>query len=109
MVAQLISACLVPCCARRSSRTKTANDREEVRCTPISKSRRTSVRSTSTYQVSNYASSGAATTIYVGGLLEKVMTSAGTDFRHMIQAGGSTIIVSRQSSGTNSVYYVTSE
>jgi RHS repeat-associated protein len=57
--------------------------------------------------VSNYASGGSATTIYVGGLLEKVTTSAGTDFRHMIRAGGSTIIVSRQSTGTNSVHYVT--
>jgi RHS repeat-associated protein len=60
-------------------------------------------------QVSNYASTGTATTIYVGGLLEKVTTSAGTDYRHMIRAGSSTIIVSRQSSGTNSVYYVTSD
>ena len=52
-------------------------------------------------QVSNYASTGTATTIYVGGLLEKVTTSAGTDYRHMIRAGSSTIIVSRQSSGMN--------
>jgi RHS repeat-associated protein len=43
----------------------------------------------------------------VGGLLEKVTTGAGTDFRHMIRAGGASIIVSRQSSGTNSTYYVT--
>jgi RHS repeat-associated protein len=60
-------------------------------------------------QVANYTTGGAATTIYVGGLLEKVTTSAGTDFRHMIRAGGSSIIVSRQSSGTNSVNYVTSD
>ena len=60
-------------------------------------------------QVSNYASGGAATTIYVGGLLEKVTTSAGTDFRHLIRAGGSTIVVSRQSTGTNSTHYVTSD
>jgi RHS repeat-associated protein len=60
-------------------------------------------------QDSNYASGGASTTIYVAGLLEKVSTSAGTDYRHMIRAGASTIIVSRQSSGTNSVYYVTSD
>jgi RHS repeat-associated protein len=58
-------------------------------------------------QISNYTSGGAATTIYVGGLLEKVTTGAGTDFRHMIRAGGASIIVSRQSSGTNSTHYVT--
>jgi RHS repeat-associated protein len=60
-------------------------------------------------QISNYTSGGAATTIYVGGILEKVTTSAGTDFRHMIRAGGSTIIVSRQTSGTNSTHYVMSD
>lgn len=61
-------------------------------------------------QVSNYTSGGSATTTYVGGLLEKVFTTAGgTDYRHMIRAGSSTIIVSRQDTGTNSVYYVTSD
>lgn len=60
-------------------------------------------------QVSNYTSGGTATTLYIGGLLEKVTTASGTDYRHMIRAGGSTIIVSRQSSGTNSVNYVTSD
>jgi RHS repeat-associated protein len=60
-------------------------------------------------QQSNYVSGGQATTIYVGGLIEKVTTASGTDYRHMIRAGGSTIIVSRQSSGTNSTYYVTSD
>jgi RHS repeat-associated protein len=60
-------------------------------------------------QVSNYTTGGTATTIYVGGLLEKVTKGADIDYRHMIRAGGSTIIVSRQSSGTNSVNYVTSD
>ena len=60
-------------------------------------------------QVSNYASGGAATTLYIGGLLEKVTTSTGSDYRHYIRAGGSTVIVSRQSTGTNSFYYVTSD
>jgi RHS repeat-associated protein len=60
-------------------------------------------------QISNYTNGGAATTIYVGGLLEKVTTSAGTDYRHMVRAGSSTIIVSRQSSGTNSTHYVASD
>jgi RHS repeat-associated protein len=60
-------------------------------------------------QISNYTSGGTATTLYIGGLLEKVTTASGTDYRHMIRAGGSTIIVSRQSSGTNSINYVTSD
>ena len=60
-------------------------------------------------QISNYTSGGAATTIYVGGLLEKVSTSAGTDFRHVIRTGGSSIIVSRKSSGANTVSYLTSD
>jgi RHS repeat-associated protein len=38
-----------------------------------------------------------------------VTTASGTDYRHYIRAGGSTIIVSRQSSGTNSINYVTSD
>ena len=60
-------------------------------------------------QISNYTSGGTATTLYIGGLLEKVTTASGTDYRHMIRAGGSTIIVSRQSSGTNTINYVTSD
>jgi RHS repeat-associated protein len=60
-------------------------------------------------QISNYTSGGAATTIYVGGILEKVTAGGFTDFRHMIRAGGSKIIVSRSTSGTNSVHYVTSD
>lgn len=60
-------------------------------------------------QISNYTSGGTATTIYVGGILEKVTTSAGTDYRHMIRAGGATIIVSRQTPGTNSTHYVTQD
>ena len=54
-------------------------------------------------------STGTATTMYVGGILEKVTTTAGTDYRHMIRAGSSTVIVSRQTSGTNSTHYVTSD
>jgi hypothetical protein len=60
-------------------------------------------------QISNSTSGGTATTLYIGGLLEKVTTSAGTDYRHYIRADGSTIIVSRQSTGTNSINYVTSD
>ena len=64
-------------------------------------------------QVSNYPPNGSnptlATTIYVGGLLEKVTAGTNTDFRHLIQAGSSTIVVSRQSNGVNSVYYLNSD
>jgi YD repeat-containing protein len=60
-------------------------------------------------QVSRYTSGGTATTIYVAGLLEKVTTSGGTDYRHMIRAGNATIIVSRQTGGTNTVHYVTQD
>jgi RHS repeat-associated protein len=60
-------------------------------------------------QVSNYTAGGSATTLYIGGLMEKVTTSSGSDYRHYIRAGSSTIIVSRQSTGTNSFYYVTSD
>lgn len=60
-------------------------------------------------QQSNYVSGGSATTIYVGGILEKVTAGGTTDYRHMIRAGNSTVIVSRKSSGTNTVNYVTSD
>lgn len=59
-------------------------------------------------QVADF-SNGTATTMYIAGILEKVTTAAGTDFRHMIRAGGSTIIVSRQTSGTNTTNYVTTD
>jgi len=51
--------------------------------------------------------SGTETTHYVGGLLEKVALSSGTtDWRHYITAEGQTVaIVSRLSTGTNSVSY----
>ena len=38
-----------------------------------------------------------------------VTASGNTDFRHMIRAGGSKIIVSRSTSGSNTVIYVTSD
>jgi len=60
-------------------------------------------------QVSKYTTGGMGTTIYVGGVLEKVTTNGGTDYRHMIRAGSSTIIVSRNTSGTNTTSYVTSD
>ncbi len=47
------------------------------------------------------------TTIYVGGLLEKVTTGSTVDWRHYISAGNQTIAVySRQSTGTNTLRYL---
>jgi RHS repeat-associated protein len=49
------------------------------------------------------------TTIYVGGLLEKVTLPTGTAYRHYIPAGSNTIIATRWSTGTNPTYYVTND
>lgn len=59
-------------------------------------------------QIANYAS-GSETTVYVGGLLEKVTSSGGTDYRHMIRAGSATIIVIRSTGTNNDTYYVTQD
>jgi RHS repeat-associated protein len=52
-------------------------------------------------------SSGTETTHYVGGLLEKVALPGGTtDWRHYVRAEGQVVaVVSRMSTGTNSVSY----
>ena len=60
-------------------------------------------------QQSTYTVGGESTSIYIGGLLEKVTTGTTTDYRHMIRAGNSTIVVSRRTSGINSVSYMTSD
>jgi RHS repeat-associated protein len=45
--------------------------------------------------------------MYVGGLLEKVTTGRGTDWRHYVKVGDQTIaIMSRKSSSTNTTRYV---
>jgi len=59
-------------------------------------------------QVAQYTD-GQATTIYVGGLLEKVTTAVGTDYKHMILAGGARIIVSRRTDGQNVTWYSLSD
>jgi hypothetical protein len=55
------------------------------------------------------ASYGGAleTTYYPGGLLEKVVTSSGTAYRHYIPAGSTTVLYTRSSTGTNSTDYIT--
>jgi RHS repeat-associated protein len=59
-------------------------------------------------QVATYTN-GTSTTVYVGGLLEKV-TNAGVDeYRHYIRAGGATITVSRATNNVNATYYTTQD
>jgi RHS repeat-associated protein len=51
--------------------------------------------------------SATETTLYIGGLMEKVTVGTVADYRYYIYAGGSlAAIYSRQSSGTNTVRYV---
>lgn len=57
-------------------------------------------------QVAQY-SGGSETTVYVDGLLEKVTSAGGTDYRHMIRAGSATIVVTRSTGTNNDTYYVT--
>ena len=55
-----------------------------------------------------YSSSGVVeTTMYVGGLLEKVTSGSMVDYRHYIKVGSRAIaILSRKSDGTNATRYV---
>ena len=54
-------------------------------------------------------SGGPETTIYIGGLLEKVSGTTTTDYVHRIRAGSALVLVIR-STGTNSqTYYVTQD
>ncbi len=59
-------------------------------------------------QLASY-SGGYENTIHIGSILEKVVTSAGSNYRHMIRAGSATIIVSRHSSLGNNTYYITGD
>ena len=56
-----------------------------------------------------YTSAGAAaeTTMYVGGLLEKVTIAGTSDWRHYIRLGDQTVaVIARSSLGTNAIRYV---
>ncbi len=57
-------------------------------------------------QVASYSGT-TETTLYVGGLLEKMTRSGVTEYRHAILAGVHTAIYTRRSDGTNSTYHVT--
>lgn len=59
-------------------------------------------------QIANY-SNGTETTIYVGGLLEKVTGNGVTEYRHMMQAGTATIIRTRSTGSNNNTYYATQD
>src|SRR5258708_1809499 len=59
-------------------------------------------------QIASYSGS-PETTFYVGGLLEKMINSSGTAYRHYIPAGNNTVVYTRLSTGTNSIYYLTKD
>ncbi len=59
-------------------------------------------------QIANY-SNGVETTIYVGGLLEKVTGNGVTEYRHMMRAGSATIIRTRSTGANNNTYYATQD
>lgn len=59
-------------------------------------------------QVATYAS-GSETTIYVGGILEKVTVPSGTAYRHYIGAGSAQVVYTRWSTGAENTKYVTTD
>lgn len=59
-------------------------------------------------QIGTYAG-GTETTIYVGGILEKVSVATGTAYRHYIKAGSANVIYTRWVSGSETTKYVTSD
>jgi RHS repeat-associated protein len=59
-------------------------------------------------QVSTYAG-GTETTIYVGGLLEKLTTATRTHWKHLIATPSGQVQVIRRSDGTSETLYVTTD
>jgi RHS repeat-associated protein len=59
-------------------------------------------------QVATFAD-GPQTTIYVGGLMEKVRTPSGTGYRHYISAGSSTVVYTRWCDGTTNTFYAVND
>ncbi|MGE0383050.1 MAG: RHS repeat domain-containing protein [Hyphomicrobium sp.] len=59
-------------------------------------------------QVATYPS-GSETTIYVGGILEKVTVPTGTGYRHYLGAGSAKVVYTRWSTGTENTKYVTTD
>jgi RHS repeat-associated protein len=59
------------------------------------------------YRQTYTSSTGTETTHYAGGLLEKVVNSTGTDWRHYVNVGGQVVaVISRHSNGTNLTRYM---
>jgi RHS repeat-associated protein len=59
-------------------------------------------------QVSSYAG-GTETTLYVGGLLEKLTTATRTHWKHLIATPSGQVQVIRRSDGTTDTFYVTTD
>ena len=59
-------------------------------------------------QIANY-NNALETTVYIGGLVEKVTRNGVTEYKHYIAGGSSTAIYTRRSDGTTSNYYVASD
>jgi RHS repeat-associated protein len=59
-------------------------------------------------QVSSYAGA-TETTIYVGGLLEKMTNAAATHWKHLIPTPSGQVQVIRRSNGTTDTFYVTTD
>ncbi|MDB6045686.1 MAG: hypothetical protein JWM63_4237 [Gammaproteobacteria bacterium] len=59
-------------------------------------------------QVASYSGS-LETTLYVGGMLEKMTNASDTAFRHYITAGNNLVVYTRRNSGSTSTYYITKD
>jgi RHS repeat-associated protein len=59
-------------------------------------------------QVASYAG-GGETTIYVGGILEKVTAAGGTVYRHYVGAGSAKVVYSRSTTGSEFTKYITAD
>jgi RHS repeat-associated protein len=59
-------------------------------------------------QVASYGGQ-PETTLYVGGLMEKVTVTSGTAYRHYIGLGDQAAIYTRWSTGTNQIAYITTD
>jgi RHS repeat-associated protein len=58
-------------------------------------------------QQATFSGGGTETTIYIGGLMEKVTNGTGTYYRHYIAAGDGTVIHTRSASSTENYFIAT--
>src|SRR6202035_1431563 len=54
-------------------------------------------------------SGGSESTVYIGGLFEKVYNSTFTDYHHLIRAGSNVVVLVRSTGSNNQTYYVTTD